>query len=76
MVAAVVAIGLLSLVRQPIARSLPPKIPADQAKAWMADCLPGVGPKSRERVAQGIRERDLSGLPPAARGRARVWFGF
>jgi hypothetical protein len=42
----------------------------------MADSLPGVGMKSRERAAAEVRSGELERLPPAARARARELFDF
>lgn len=52
----------------------PPRVPAAQAEAWMADCLPGIGAKRREQAAAAIRSGDLAALPPAARAAARELF--
>ena len=67
------ALGLILIVavyaclRPPVARSAPPPLPAESCATWMADAIPGVGTKSRERIAGEIR----AGTIPAA---ADGWF--
>jgi hypothetical protein len=48
-------------------RTAPEPLPAASCAEWMADAIPGVGPKSRDQVAADIR----AGTVPAA---ARDWF--
>lgn len=48
------AIALAWLRPQPD-RAAPAPLPAAACETWMADAIPGVGPKSREQVAAGIR---------------------
>jgi hypothetical protein len=79
--AVVVAATLLALLalawlRRPAVPEPPPRIPARSCEPWMADTLPGVGAKSRDRAAAAIRAGDLSSLPPRARERARELFDF
>ena len=60
---ALAALSLLSLSdiwpRQPDVRK---QVLHSEATAWMADALPGVGVKTRESVAQAIREWRLESL--------------
>ena len=70
-----VAIGGLAVWRA----ARPPadhRLPAAQAEAWMADCLPGIGPVTREAMAAAIRSGDLEALPARARPVARRVFSF
>ena len=48
-------------------REPPQPLPAASCQTWMADAIPGVGPKSREQVAAAIS----SGQVPA---KATDWF--
>jgi hypothetical protein len=48
-------------------RGAPEPLPAATCETWMADAIPGVGPKSRAQVAAGIR----AGSIPASAG---DWF--
>lgn len=48
-------------------RAAPAPLPAAACETWMADAIPGVGPKNRDQVAAGIR----SGAIPA---KAEGWF--
>jgi hypothetical protein len=48
-------------------RAAPEPLPAATCETWMADAIPGVGPKSRDQVAAGVR---AGTIPPAA----REWF--
>lgn len=52
----------------------PPRIPASAAEPWMADCLPGVGVKTREHLAAAVRERRLEALPRGSQEAARQLF--
>jgi hypothetical protein len=40
----------------------------------MADCLPRIGPKTRERMARAIAAQQLAALPKPARAQAVKWF--
>ncbi len=40
----------------------------------MADCLPGVGIKTRDRAADLLRAGRIAALPPRAQAMARDWF--
>lgn len=63
----VIALGGLAVLRPANDRHPPAAQPAGDCATWMADAIPGVGPKSREQVAARIR----AGEVPAA---ARDWF--
>lgn len=52
----------------------PPRIPLSLATTWMADCLPGVGAKNRQRVAEMLRSGDCDALPKRAQAMARDVF--
>jgi hypothetical protein len=67
--AVVLLIALVGLaVLRPVGdRQAPALQPAADCAVWMADAIPGVGPKSRELVAARIR----AGEVPVA---ARDWF--
>ena len=70
---AVAVVGLLGLAAalawlRPLPdRVAPAPLPAVSCATWMADAIPGVGAKTRETVAAGIR----SGQVPA---KAAGWF--
>ena len=53
---------------------VPARIPLPEAQPWMADCLPGVGVKTRERVAAALRAGRWDAVPARSRGSARAWF--
>jgi hypothetical protein len=53
---------------------IPSRVPAACAQPWMADCLPGVGPKSRDRMAEAIRAGRWDDLPARARPMAEQVF--
>ena len=57
-------------------RSVAPPAPLAAAcvEPWMADCLPGVGIKTRDRAAVALRAGHLAALPPRAQAMARDWF--
>jgi hypothetical protein len=40
----------------------------------MADCLPGIGAKTRAQTSAHLRSGNLSGLKPAQRRWAQRWF--
>ena len=64
-----------SAVLRPV-RSVAPPAPLACASAepWMADCLPGVGAKTRERAAAAVRAGHVAALPARAQAMARDWF--
>lgn len=62
-----IILGGLGLLRPAADRQAPDPLPAASCTVWMADAVPGVGPKSREQVAARIRGGEV---PPAARD----WF--
>jgi hypothetical protein len=75
MLALMALLGTLASFRHPPA--IPPeRMPATAAKPWMADCLPGVGPRTRERAALDIRAGKLDDLPVNARATARELFAW
>jgi hypothetical protein len=61
------ALGVWASLRPPTDRMAPSAVPAATCSTWMADAVPGVGPKTREAVAARIR----AGQVPAA---AVDWF--
>ena len=67
------AIAVLALWHQTPGQS-PAPIPASQAEAWMADCLPRIGAKTRARMADALRKDDIDRLPKLARVQATRWF--
>jgi hypothetical protein len=73
-VATIVALGVLAWLRPMPPQIVPARIPATQAEAWMADCLPGVGSKTRERMAEALRNGDTGRLPPQARSLVQELF--
>ncbi len=54
----------------------PARIDHTRCTAWMADCLPGVGPVSAADAAAAIRRGELAALPAEARLPARQLFTF
>lgn len=52
----------------------PAPIPCHRCETWMAECLPGVGPKTSTRMTQAIRTGRIEVLPVKARSLARTWF--
>ena len=50
------------------------RLPHDQAEAWMAETLPGIGPRTREAMATAIRHGHLDALPHRAQAGARRIF--
>lgn len=52
---------------RPAPRSSPSRLDASRAEAWMADCLPGIGPRRREMAATALRDGRWNDLPQAAR---------
>lgn len=44
------------------------RLPAAVAEPWMAQALPGIGPKRRQAAAAAIRAWRLDELPATARG--------
>ena len=62
----VIAVGCLLALAAGLAwlrplpdRAAPAPMPASACTTWMADAIPGVGPKSREGVAAGIRSGSI-----------------
>ncbi len=60
-------LGALVWLRPSADRAAPQPLPQSSVKPWMADAIPGVGTKTRTRVAEDIR---AGHVPGAARG----WF--
>lgn len=52
-------LGGLTLLRPAADRQAPAPLPAASCTVWMADAVPGVGPKSREQVAERIRAGEV-----------------
>ena len=48
--------------------------PASACEPWMADTLPGIGPKRAAQAAAAIRRSDWEALPPRARAAAQRLF--
>ncbi|MBN8524506.1 MAG: hypothetical protein J0M02_04110 [Planctomycetes bacterium] len=65
--ALLLALGGIAWLRPMPDRGAPTPMPADGCLTWMADAIPGVGPKTRDAVAARIRAGDV----PAV---ARDWF--
>lgn len=65
LMAAMVVIGVLTL-RSPPTPQLPYRIVVNSAVAWMADALPGIGPKTRESMLHKIRLGAFESLPARA----------
>jgi len=47
--------------------NIPPRLALSDAAPWMADTLPGVGPKSRVQVAKQLRQGNIMEIPTRAR---------
>ncbi len=47
--------------------NIPPLMPLSDATPWMADALPGVGPKSRDQIATQLRQGNIKEIPTRAR---------
>ncbi len=47
--------------------NIPPRLALSDAAPWMADALPGVGPKSRDQVATQLRQGNIKAIPSRAR---------
>jgi len=50
------------------------RVPYHEAEAWMVDAVPGVGPKTRDAVADAVRRDALHELPEHLRERLPRWF--
>jgi hypothetical protein len=75
-VLSVVCVGLActALLRTPPGARVPPRMPTSAAQAWMTDALPGIGQKTRERMAAAIRANTFEQLPARARPLAEQVF--
>lgn len=62
---AMLIIGAFTLRSAP-SPLVPNRIPVNTADAWMADALPGIGPKTRESMLQKIRLGAFDSLPARA----------
>lgn len=60
-------LALITVLRPTASRQAPPPLAPAACQTWMADAIPGIGPKRREETAAGIR---AGVLPPAA----QAWF--
>jgi hypothetical protein len=58
-------VGLLAWRPSP-APDVPTRIAIDQGASWMAEALPGIGPRTRELRWQQIRAGELHALPQRA----------
>ncbi len=64
-----------SAALRPVRSAAPPApLACASAEPWMADCLPGVGAKTRERAAAALRAGRIAALPARAQATARDWF--
>ena len=65
--ALLIGLGVWATVapRQPT--PVPPRVPAGAVETWMADALPGVGPKRRDAATAAIRDGRVEDVPAAAR---------
>lgn len=75
--AACLVLGVLaaSAAVRPVRSVGPPApLPAASTEPWMADCLPGVGIKTRDRAADLLRAGRIAALPSRAQAMARDWF--
>lgn len=70
---AMCVIGLISFRSSPMPRQ-PARIEARFAEEWMADALPGIGPKTRAEMAQRIKAGPVETLPTKAQAVARQVF--
>jgi hypothetical protein len=70
---ALVLIGFVAL-RSPPQPTIPLRVANVAAETWMADALPGVGPKTRDEMLQHIRTGDFASLPNRAQAIADVVF--
>lgn len=66
LVAVVLALGALRSLRHRDS-VIPPKVSAAEAAPWMADCLPGVGPKRLPAALAALRSGAWDQLPRQAR---------
>lgn len=74
MVLVVMAIIGVFTLRSAPSPLVPNRIPVNTADAWMADALPGIGPKTRESMLQRIRLGSFDSLPARAQVIARQVF--
>ncbi len=70
---ALVAIGVSTMRPSPSPQE-PDRIVVNSAEAWMADALPGIGPKTRESMLHKIRLGAFESLPTKAQQIARHVF--
>jgi hypothetical protein len=70
---AMVIIGVFTLRPAP-SPLFPGRIQTNAAEAWMADALPGIGPKTRESMVHKIRLGAFDVLPARAQVIARQVF--
>jgi hypothetical protein len=54
--------------------NIPPRLSLTEAAPWMADTLPGVGPKSRDQVAEQLRQGHITAIPTRARAMVETLF--
>ena len=64
--------AVLALIHAWPRERLPPRM--QECEPWMADCLPGVGLKTRDEMAASIRVGNLQKLPAKARVAAGLLF--
>jgi len=62
-----VLLALLAVLRPLPSRQAPPPLAPAVCQSWMADAIPGIGPKRRDEAAAAIR----AGAVPAV---AQPWF--
>jgi len=70
------AVGLLGLLvlslllRPTPSPAIPPRLPKTQVTPWVADCLPGIGPRRRDNAAAALAAGRLGELPAGSRATA------
>lgn len=73
---ALVAMALIGVaaLRPAPAPEVPERVVGSRCESWMVDALPGIGPRTRERHRQHVRDGAPDALPVRARTIARQVF--
>jgi hypothetical protein len=71
-----VAVVALAAPLLPAPPPPPAPVPHAAAEPWMAEALPGVGPKTADQIAAAIRAGDRAALPARAHSAAAAWFAW
>lgn len=74
LISVLLALAIWGAVRPRRLATAPPLIHAQQAQPWMADALPGVGPKRRDAALEALRAGRFADLPKPARATAELVF--